>query len=191
MARPGVTKETIFQAAQELDEEGRQVTVTTVRDKLGKGSYTTITDALREWHADREKKQADDAPQTPDVLTRFTDRIWAEAWKIAKKATESEREALIRERSRLDQERKEMSAEINRLEQELNAAHKALASERTEREAASAELSKCQVESARLEGRAQELEKGLQEKAKRVEHLERELITLARAGGQEKKGAEK
>jgi chromosome segregation ATPase len=191
MARPGVTKETIFQAAQELDDEGRSVTVTTVRDKLGKGSYTTITDALKEWHADQEKKQTSDAPPTPEVLTRLTDRLWAEAWKIAYKAVESEREALARARTQLDQERKEMSAEIGRLEQELSAAQKELASERNKRESASAELSQCKVKSAHLEGRTQELEKGLREKEKRVEHLERELVALARTGGREKKGAEK
>jgi chromosome segregation ATPase len=191
MARPGVTKETIFQAAQELDDEGRPVTVTTVRDKLGKGSYTTIADALKEWHADQEKKQTADAPEIPEVLTRLMDRMWSEAWKIAHKVTESEREALVRARTQLDQERQEMSVEIGRLEKELSAAQKELASERTKREAASADLSQCQVGSARLEGRTQELEKGLREKEKRVEHLERELVTLARAGGREKKGAEK
>lgn len=189
MARPGVTKEAIFQAAQELDDEGRSVTVTTVREKLGKGSYTTITDALKEWHIKQEQQQAVDVPETPEVLLRLTDRMWGEAWKVAHKAIEGEREALAKARIQLDEERKEMSAEIGRLEQELNTTQKELASEQSKQEAANTELSECKVISARLEGRIQELEKGFQEKEKHAQHLERELLKLAKASGQEKKGA--
>lgn len=187
MARPGVSKEAIFKAAQELDDEGTPVTVTTVRDKLGKGSYTTITDVLKEWRTAQEQSQAADIPETPEVLVRFTDRIWAEAWKISHKETEGEREALTQARAQLDEERKEMSGEIGRLEQELNTAQSVLTSEQTERKATSKKLSRCKVEMARMEGRTQELEKELKEERGRVRHLEQELIKLAQAASEGKK----
>jgi hypothetical protein len=52
MARPGITREQVFEAANKLKAEGKQITMQRVRDALGEtGSFTTISRLLEEWRA--------------------------------------------------------------------------------------------------------------------------------------------
>ncbi|RME33684.1 MAG: hypothetical protein D6786_07020 [Gammaproteobacteria bacterium] len=49
MPRSGLSREEVFSAASELVRAGRRPTVAAVRERLGRGSYTTITQYLGEW----------------------------------------------------------------------------------------------------------------------------------------------
>jgi hypothetical protein len=49
MSRNGITQAQVFDAAAELTTNQQPVTVQAVREALGAGSFTTITQHLRKW----------------------------------------------------------------------------------------------------------------------------------------------
>ena len=54
MARPGVTREQVVEAAEALIAEGVAPTVVAVRTRLGGGSPNTVAPWLAQWKAQRE-----------------------------------------------------------------------------------------------------------------------------------------
>jgi Plasmid replication region DNA-binding N-term len=42
MARPGITEEQVFEAAEQLQKEGIAITTKAIRERIDAGSYTTI-----------------------------------------------------------------------------------------------------------------------------------------------------
>jgi hypothetical protein len=46
-----ITREQVFEAAETLSREGEEPTYITVRERLGSGSFSTISKYLREWKA--------------------------------------------------------------------------------------------------------------------------------------------
>ncbi|EBH0783176.1 hypothetical protein FJ875_23625 [Salmonella enterica] len=48
-----ITTEQIMKAADELDREGQNPTLARVRKKLGGGSFTTISEVMIEWRAQK------------------------------------------------------------------------------------------------------------------------------------------
>lgn len=188
MARPGIDKKEVFRAADELEVEGGAVTVTTVRQRLGnKGSYTTVSTALKEWRSRQEEKKGDDAPPLPDVLSRLLARVWAEAWNIARQSFEKEKEAFTQAQRQIEQDREEMSAEIGRLETELLQDKKDLAAAHTARQQCAGQLEQSKIETVRLteqvralEESTQSLKTRLDEERGRSERLEETLVDLAR-----------
>ncbi len=188
MARPGISKQEIVRAADELKDEGAAVTVTAVRKRLGnKGSYTTVSSALKEWRSRQEKKKGDDSPPLPEVLSRLLGRIWSEAWNMARQSFEKEKEAFTQAQRRIEQERGEMSAEIGRLESELAQVKKDLAAEHASRKQCVEQREQSKIENARFVERCRGLEESNQtlktridEERNRSERLEETLSELAR-----------
>ncbi|MBY9083388.1 DNA-binding protein, partial [Paenibacillus sp. HN-1] len=93
-----LTKEEIFAAADAIAREGRQPRVADVHKALGRGSYTTITDAMRDWR-EVNKPAASTAPESaPEAisgrLTALGDELWALARQTAQAELQKEREAL-------------------------------------------------------------------------------------------------
>ena len=66
MARPGVTKEEVFTAANTLKSEGTSVTIVNVRNHLGTGSPNTVHRHLANWKLDNiaTKKTSIDISET-------------------------------------------------------------------------------------------------------------------------------
>lgn len=79
------TKTTVFKAADQLAAEGRIPTFTSVREKLGGGSYSTIGKYLKEWKDTPGRGH----PPLPDALKtallRFGTEIWVTALKEAER----------------------------------------------------------------------------------------------------------
>jgi chromosome segregation ATPase len=120
-----------------LDAEGKAPTLAAVRKALGSGSFTTISEAMREWHQRRKEKadkaqEAGPVPQDLDeAVRRFAQEVWA-------KATEIAREEVLR----LTRDYSEAKKEWERERQELAAVAEEL----------SAALEECQAKAE--EGRA-------------------------------------
>lgn len=133
MARSGLTRDQVNEAAESLMLEGQTPTVVGVRTRLGGGSMSNITKWLGEWKAEQEIKRADAQPPMPSSVEGAMRQVWGAAWKETQTQIEAEREALANLRKELERERSEMLAEINRLDGELDTA-------RTEIEALKAEL---------------------------------------------------
>jgi hypothetical protein len=120
VARPGVAAERIVEIIKELEAQGQEATVTTVRKRLGNtGSYSTIGAVLSDW---RERKAGQDrpsVPEAPELVRLLSHRVWEEAWSGAMKTYEPERQAFARERQESERTKAEMLAEIARLEADL------------------------------------------------------------------------
>jgi chromosome segregation ATPase len=85
-----LTKDDIWAVADRLDAEGKAPTLAAVRKALGSGSFTTISEAMREWHQ-RQKEKADKSqeagPVPPDLdetVRRFAQEVWAKASEVSK-----------------------------------------------------------------------------------------------------------
>ncbi|QXC16638.1 DNA-binding protein [Citrobacter braakii] len=117
-----ITEEQIMRAADELNQEGQNPTLSRVRKKLGGGSFTTISEVMIKWRAQKARSvQAQEPPpQTvTDRLAVFGDDIWALALEIADAGFAGEREALEKSRRETETARTEAAALADQLASEL------------------------------------------------------------------------
>jgi chromosome segregation ATPase len=120
MARPGLSAEHIEAAIRELETEGGEVTVNRVRDRLGTGSYSTISQVLGKWREARLKAHTAAIPEVPEALGGLLTQLWREAWQSADRFHQEERQAFLHERGQFSKTKEEMSQEILRLEGEVS-----------------------------------------------------------------------
>lgn len=81
-----ITKDQVFQAADELFAEGKAPSLVEIRKMIGSGSYSTISSMLAEWKsASRAGEVVDvDVPdEIQDAIDAAGARIWAAAVKLA------------------------------------------------------------------------------------------------------------
>ncbi len=134
MARSGLTRDQVKEAAESLMLEGQTPTVVAIRTRLGGGSLNNITRWLGEWKAEQEIKRADAQPPMPSAVEGAMRQVWGAAWKETQTQVEAEREALANLRKDIERERAEMLAEINRLDGELEVAKAEIDAIKTELE---------------------------------------------------------
>lgn len=135
-----LTKEDIWAAADRLYAERKSPTLAAVRKALGSGSFTTISEAMREWHQ-RRKEKADKAqeagpvpPELDDVIRRFTQKVWAKAYELVRAevvkvsgAFEEARKELVRERQELEAVAEDLSTALEECQAKTEEANAALA----------------------------------------------------------------
>jgi chromosome segregation ATPase len=163
MARPGVGIERITEVIRELEAQGKEPTVTAIRERLGQGSFSTIGAVLADWRRERASEARPAVPEPPESMRHLVNQLWAEAWSGALKTHEPERQVFQRERQDAERTKGEMLAEIARLEGEVSRVE-------SEREAAKdaatkvrGDLEREQVGRARAESTAQTLQAELAE----------------------------
>jgi len=120
MSRIGINQEQVFAVAQRLTHEKRDVTVQAVRDALGVGSYTTITNHLRQWR--EHSKPAPSAPPPPEVhavAANAAVALWTVAHELAQRDADAIRKMSQEEICRAQSQTQEGLQEIARLEQHL------------------------------------------------------------------------
>lgn len=119
MAREGISKAQVFNAADQISATGQAPTVANVRAHLGSGSYTTITAMLREWKAQADTP-TDDTIDVPEIITTALGRAAEIVWKAAQDHFAQELAAVKREAERhatqYRTDLEEATAEIERLE---------------------------------------------------------------------------
>lgn len=122
MAREGISKAQVFNAADAISAAGQNPTVAGVRAKIGTGSFTTITAFLREWKEQALQHHADEALDVPEEVTTALGRAAEIVWTAANEQFARELAAL---RKASDdhalaymQEAHEAAEEIARLERE-------------------------------------------------------------------------
>ena len=189
MARSGITREQVYDAADTLTREGQSPTVVAVRHRLGGGSPNNITKWLSEWKERHETHKADTIPPVPETVDGAMRQVWVAAWKEAQGQLDAERDALAAARQAIEQERQQMLSEIERLDADLEhardagqAAQTALAQESRAHDQTRAEAREARAIAAerdkRLEGQEAELRdlrRQLQEAVGRVSALEADL----------------
>ena len=122
MAREGISKAQVFNAADAISAAGQNPTVAGVRAKIGTGSFTTITAFLREWKEQALNQEAAEALDVPEEVTQALGRAAEIVWKAANEHFARELAAL---RKAADEhalaymaEAQEAADEIHRLERE-------------------------------------------------------------------------
>jgi len=111
-----LTQELIDQTADELHSKGVKPSPNSLREILGKGSYSTIKQMLDQWKEKQEEEQAIFIPETPEFAYQLVDKLHKELYLQNKKSLESERQQLDAAYQEIEVDKKEMMAEINQLE---------------------------------------------------------------------------
>ena len=174
-----LTKDQIFQAADQLAAAGTAPTLAAVRSAVGGGSYTTINEALKEWKA---KQQATNAPirepAPAAVATRLEELgadIWAVALELANARLTSEREALEATRQQLETAQQEATELADQLSAELETLQAQHQQATQNLQAANTTLEQLRHENATLSRQLATTEARAEETTKRADDLKAEL----------------
>ncbi len=168
-----LTRDDIWAVADRLDAEGKTPTLAAVRKALGSGSFTTISEAMREWHQRRKEKtdKAQEAgPVPPDLdeaVRRFAQEVWAKATEIAKAE-------VLRLTSDYTEARKEWDRERQELEAVAEDLSTALEECRAKADEAGAELADLARRHAETEALVITLKEQARENEARIEELRQE-----------------
>lgn len=109
-------KATIFEAAELLlAETGKEPSVRDVLRKIGRGSLSEITPAMKEWRTERKELEAKRVamPESmQNIASSFVDRLWLEANLITQKSIEQTKAGYDAEIERRDQVETELLEEL-------------------------------------------------------------------------------
>ncbi len=123
-----ITLHDIHAAADTIAAQGGSPTLAAIRSALGGGSFTTISEAMKEW---KTKHQAltviaplrEAAPSAiSDRLSAFGTEVWGIALELANARLQSEHEALEQVRKELEQSRQEAGDLADQVSAELDQA---------------------------------------------------------------------
>lgn len=112
-----ITYEDVVTAAHALVNAGEKASTLAVREKLGRGSFTTIKKHLDVWRADQSPAATPPPPVPPQL-----ESLWSEAQRQAVERLTADREALDALATQLDQRHQAMEAAVQEAE---NARHHA------------------------------------------------------------------
>lgn len=174
-----ITKDQIFQVADQLTVAGESVTLAAVRKLLGGGSYTTINEALKEWKAKQHATNTPIREPAPAaVATRIEELgadIWAVALELANARLTSEREALEATRQQLETAQQEATELADQLSVELEALQANYKEAVTDLQTASTHLEQARHEHATSSRQLATTEARAEETTKRADDLKAEL----------------
>lgn len=165
-----ITKDQIFQVADELDAAGQNPTLAAVRKATVGGSFTTISEAMSEWKARKAAKETplrEPAPQAiSERLGEFGAELWTLALELANGRLAAEREALDTARVQIEAEKQEaaeladqVTGELETLQGKVSALEAAELSARNEAASLRQQLITTGERAATAEARAGEIEK--------------------------------
>lgn len=131
-----ISREQILAAADQIAGAGGTPTLAAVRDAVGGGSFTTISEVLKAWRATHQPTAAPAADLAPAALVERLTAVAADAWTFAVRLAADElaadRASVAADRSALEQEHAALAAQLVQ-ERAVLAAQLADARERAER----------------------------------------------------------
>jgi chromosome segregation ATPase len=165
-----ITREQIFEVADDLDAAGQNPTLAAVRKALGGGSFTTISEGMTEWKARKAAKETPlREPAPPAIAERLADlgaELWALALELANGRLAAERESLDAARVQLEAAKQEaaeladqVTGELEALQGKVRALEAAETTARTEAAALREQLARTGERAATAEARSGEIEK--------------------------------
>lgn len=189
MARIGITYEDVQRAIDTLLQRQEAPSVQKVREVLGTGSFTTISEHLREWRKRREQRK--DLPPSrgmPEPLQRLAETLWEQAQDAANKGlahyrqeadgqvTEAQEAVADAVRRAEDAEQREsaVSAHLARLDERLTEQTTELVRSQAERDAALNANEQQQGVVERLEIQTSEIRQQIEEREAEYQQRHRE-----------------
>ncbi len=182
-----ITYEQIIETAETLLEQGKNPTLAAVRHELGGGSYTTISEALKDWKDKRAKAQARaEVVQVPanvqEAMSVAAITVWTEATQHHAAQLAAEREALESERTRLVGERQEaieLADQLSKDFEQIQTDAKRMAGElKTERQTSANDRTAAAAIKAQAEERHERIH-GLEDDLLQIRISEREALSQA------------
>lgn len=187
------------QTADQLLAEGFRPTVATIRERMGRGSDTTINAALKEWWLDVSQRLTtrETRPELPSPLLEAAEKLWAaallqadESFSVYRAEADAKVEtahASVEAAAHAQRQAEACTATIQQqhdtLEQVRLELERRLAAENAHREQAEHQIKKAQAESTRLQResaeRIQELEAQLKLEQERYTEMERHWVKQA------------
>ena len=105
-----ITREQILETANQLQAQGIKPTQTNVRESLGGGSFTTISEVLREWRQEQDQTAQLQQVIIPNDITDKTNLLIAQVWETAQTLAN---DRLVKEREALEHKEALINAEID------------------------------------------------------------------------------
>ena len=122
MARNGVQYSDVQQAIDTLLAQGDSPSVQRIREVLGTGSFTTISEHFRQWRTEREQNRDVPPPKgVPEVVVNVASELWREAQESAYQALVHYREEANRQVEGAQQEAAEARQQAANAEQRESA----------------------------------------------------------------------
>jgi chromosome segregation ATPase len=119
-----ITKEAVFEAANSLLEKNEKPTLSNVRKELGGGSFTTISDFMREWKTEQELANQPQVLRMPDVVNDTISKAAALIWETARDAAQDElvgeRKALADVKAEMELQSHEAAEMADQMDSEIN-----------------------------------------------------------------------
>ncbi|SMF97875.1 replication region DNA-binding N-term [Methylomagnum ishizawai] len=139
-----ITRDQIFEAADQIVANGGNATLAAVRKALGGGSYTTISEGMAEWKAKRQavtQTVSEPAPTAiQDRMQEVARELWSAAMEVADTRLRSERENLEQVRQDLERERREAADLADEIAGELDRARSVIAEHEKSAKLAAAQI---------------------------------------------------
>ena len=176
------TKERIFEIADEIDAGGQKPTLASIRKAIGGGSYTTISEAMKEWRARKAAKETQPLVPPPSAVTERLEglgiEIWSHALEMANGQLAAERDAFEVARNGLVIEKQEAIELLNQVTEDLEAAKRKIADNEAAERTAQADLLALREQAGILSERAAAAEARISEASKRSDDLNAELTRV-------------
>ncbi len=143
-----ITKEKIHEIAAQLDKDGERPTLARIRKRLGGGSFTTITEAMKQYRDD--KVVPAQVVAIPDEVTAATTTVWQLAQKAAQAQLEDERKVLATDREDMAKKADDMESQVEALNATIQSNEQAVSTLREQLTASNTQLavitSNCDME---------------------------------------------
>src|SRR5690554_1066415 len=182
MARIGIQYDDVRGAIDVLMARGESPSVQKIREVLGTGSFTTISDHLREWRSRREMKTDLPVSQVmPEPVLRLAESLW-------ERAREASGEALAQYRQEADRQVEAAQAAIQEARRQAEDAEQReaaltahLAGTEQRLEARSAALARVESECEQWQERARQVEERLSRTLQQLDKLQQDNEQQAQA----------
>lgn len=157
MARSGIQYQDVQKAIDTLLSRGDTPSVQRIREVLGTGSFTTISEHFRQWRLDREQNRDIPPPKgVPESVVSIASELWKDAMEAAHDALRHYREEADRQVEAAQLEASEADQRAANAEQRESALAEYLRHTETRVEALSRDLAASQADEAQWRTQAKE-----------------------------------
>ncbi|WP_311947992.1 DNA-binding protein [Halomonas piscis] len=186
MARTGIQYADVRRAIDELIARGDSPSVQRIREVLGTGSFTTISEHFRCWRDEREKNR--DAPpprELPEAIVSLATDMWRQAQDVANEGLAHYREEANREVETARQEARKARQEADNAAQRESALAEHLRHREAHIEGLGAQLAESRTQQEQLQSRSDSAEQARRALKEEVAERDARLEQQARAHSDE------
>ncbi len=186
MGNLGIDQTAVNIAANSLFREGKPVTISSVRHRIGSGSFTTVAKYLAIWKSNQAMSEA--IPPMTEMYQKQMSKLWELVYSEVEKSFEEKKLQMEQEKITWEEERKSFMHEIEKLEidnlskvEQSKKMEATFKNAKTDYEQRLASGFRAELEIPKLQEKIVSLESRLEDATKRAERLENQLIEIAKA----------